>query len=63
MTTYFNNGDRVLAPDPANPSGALRPAKMYGAGTDTPGTIVSVQFDNDYRGMVNVPADRVVKLA
>jgi hypothetical protein len=36
---------------------------MYGPGTDTPGTQVSVQFENDYRGAVNVPADRVVKLS
>lgn len=63
MTTFFNNGDRVLAPDPNDPSGALRAAKMYGPGADVPGTQVSVQFENGNGSAVNVPADRVVKLS
>jgi hypothetical protein len=28
VTTFFNSGDRVLAPNPDDPSGALRAAKM-----------------------------------
>ena len=57
--TDFNQGERVLAPHPDDPSGALRPAKMYGPGSDL---AVSVQSKDGKSEAVNVAGKRVVRL-